>query len=183
MKIGHLAVIADVNSMPSSAESSTEKKREGSRNGSSTNSNRIAALQSSKGKGKNVVNKTEGNRYEEKVAQILYDHGYWVTLLTASRTGQPADIIAIKGREFALIDAKLCAKDRFELRRVEPNQIRAMTMLEKRSGNAVAAFVLGMSTGNYIVSWERIAELMNQDVKSIKLADCEELITLEEWAG
>lgn len=133
--------------------------------------------------GVRMNNKLEGSRYEEKVAQILYDHGYWVTLLTASRTGQPADIIAIKGKEFALIDAKHCAKDRFELRRVEPNQIRSMTLLEKRSGNAVAAFVLGMSAGNYIVSWERVNDLMNQGIKSITLADCEELITLEEWCG
>lgn len=127
-------------------------------------------------------NKLAGTRYEERVAQILYDRGYWVTLLTASRTGQPADIIAIRGMEFALLDAKFCAKDRFELRRVEPNQIRAMTMLGKRSGNAIAAFVLGMSTGNYIISWERVNDLMNRGVKSIGLAECEELITLEEWA-
>jgi Holliday junction resolvase len=128
-------------------------------------------------------NKLLGTRYEEKVAQILYDHGYWVTLLTASRTGQPADIIAIKGTEVALIDAKFCARDRFELRRVEPNQIRAMSLLEKRSEHtALATFVLGFSTGNYIVSWERISELISQGVKSINLADCEELITLEEWA-
>ena len=127
-------------------------------------------------------NKIEGTKYEERVAQILYDKGYWVTLLTASRTGQPADIIAIRGMTFALIDAKLCTNDRFELRRIEPNQIRAMSMLEKRSGCAIAAFVLGFSTGNYIVSWERMNELMNKGVKSISLKNCQELITLEEWA-
>lgn len=126
-------------------------------------------------------NKLAGTRYEETVAHILYDNGYWVTLLTASRTGQPADIIAIRGNEFALIDAKLCHKDRFELRRIEPNQIRAMNLLEKRS-NAIVLFALGMSTGNYVVSWFRMKELMAKGVKSITLDDCKDLITLEEWA-
>ena len=126
-------------------------------------------------------NKIEGTRYEEKVARVLYDHGYWVTLLRASQTGQPADIIAIKDTEFALLDAKLCTKDRFELRRIEPNQMRAMNLLEKRSGHAVAAFVLGMSTGNYIVSWDTMYQMQTEGKKSISLEDCEQFITLEEW--
>lgn len=127
-------------------------------------------------------NKILGTRYEEEVAQILYDNGYWVTLLTASRTGQPADIIAIRDSEVALIDAKYCSKDRFDFKRIEPNQVRAMNLLEKKSVYAVIVFVLGMSTGNYVVAWYRIKELMAKGVKSISLADCKELITLEEWA-
>lgn len=126
-------------------------------------------------------NKIEGTRYENKVAQILYDSGYWVTLLTASHSGQPADIIAIKGSEIALIDAKLCTKDRFDFNRIEPNQIRSMGLLEKRSGHAVAAFVLGMSTGNYVVSWSTINYYMNMGFKSLNLKDCEQFITLEAW--
>ena len=127
-------------------------------------------------------NKLEGTRYENKVAQILYDNGYWVTLLAATHTGQPADIIAIKDSEFALIDAKLCLRDRFELSRIEPNQIRSMTALEQKSGNAVAVFVLGMSTGNYIVSWETMRDYLNNGVKSFTAEHCEsQFITLEEW--
>lgn len=127
-------------------------------------------------------NKIDGTRYENKVAQILYDNGYWVTLLGATHTGQPADIIAIKGSEFALLDAKLCLRDRFELSRIEPNQIRAMNTLEKRSGNAVAAFVLGMSSGNYIVSWETMRDYLNNNVKSFTAEHCaNQFITLEEW--
>lgn len=127
-------------------------------------------------------NKLDGIRYENKVAQILYDNGYWVTLLAATHTGQPADIIAIKDSEFALIDAKLCLRDRFELSRIEPNQIRAMNALEKKSGHAIAAFVLGMSSGNYIVSWETIKALMDDDVHSFTEQYCQQqFITLEEW--
>lgn len=128
-----------------------------------------------------MSNKLLGSRYEEKVAQTLYDHGYWVTLLTASRAGQPADIIAIKGTEFMLLDAKLCTKDKFELRRIEPNQIRSMTMLEARSDHAVTAFVLGMSTGDYVVSWDTLHAYMAEGKKSITLEECEQFITLEEW--
>ena len=128
-----------------------------------------------------MSNKRLGTRYEEKVAQVLYDNGYWVTLLTASRTGQPADIIAIRGNEIALLDAKLCTKDRFELSRVEPNQIRSMSLLEKRS-YAIAGFVLGMSEGDYFISWGTVKELLEKGVKSLKQEDCREFITLEEWA-
>lgn len=126
-------------------------------------------------------NKIEGTRYENKVAQILYDNGYWVTLLTASHSGQPADIIAIRDKEVALLDAKLCKNDVFEMYRIEPNQIRAMTMLEKRSNHAIAAFVLGMSTGNYVVSWQEMQRLMDDNVRSFNKKYCEQFITLEEW--
>ena len=127
------------------------------------------------------TNKRDGTKYENEVAKILYDNGYWVTLLTASRSGQPADIVAIKGKRFALLDAKLCKNDIFEMYRIEPNQIRAMTMLEKRSSHAVAAFVLGMSTGNYVVSWETMQALLNDNVRSFNSKYCEQFITLEEW--
>ena len=126
-------------------------------------------------------NKRLGTKYENEVAQILYENGYWVTLLAATITGQPADIIAIKSREFCLIDAKKCSNDVFQLSRVEPNQIRSMNLLEHRSGHAIACFVLGMSSGNYVVSLETILDLMNAGVKSIKEKDCEQYITLEEW--
>lgn len=127
-------------------------------------------------------NKINGTRYEKEVAQILYDNGYWVTLLTASHSGQPADLIAIRGKQFALIDCKLCSHDIFEMSRIEPNQIRSMRMLEKRSGYAVTAFVLGMSTGNYVVSWEEMERLLNENVRSFNKKYCEKFITLEEWA-
>lgn len=129
-----------------------------------------------------MSNKKRGTAYEVQVAQKLYDNGFWVTLLTASQSGQPADIIAIKNNTFALIDAKLCSNDRFLLSRVEPNQMRAMNLLTSRSRNAIACFVLGMSSGNYIVSWETISEMLNTGVKSIKESECVQFITLEDWA-
>ena len=74
-----------------------------------------------------MSNKSNGSRFERRIAQILSKNGFWVHLLAQNASGQPADIIAVKNGKAYLIDCKLCEGNYFDLRRVELNQELSMT--------------------------------------------------------
>ena len=80
-----------------------------------------------------MFNRQIGNKFEEEFAKKLYDHGYWVHRITQNASGQPADIIAIKGYSVSLIDCKVCTKDYLDLSRIEENQVLAMTLFDERT--------------------------------------------------
>lgn len=72
-------------------------------------------------------NKALGNKFENELDEILGKRMFWVHRLTANASGQPADFIATKNNKPYLIDAKVCSNDKFDTRRIEPNQHTAMS--------------------------------------------------------
>ncbi len=76
-------------------------------------------------------NRAVGNAFEQELCECLFGYGYWVKNLKQDNAGQPADVIAVRNGQAYLIDAKDCAKDTFDLRRVEDNQITAMQLWEE----------------------------------------------------
>lgn len=80
-------------------------------------------------------NRTKGGRFEQELSVILYRNGFWAHVMQQNKSGQPADIIAVKKRFHTLIDAKVVDTDKgFELKRVEENQALAMRLFCKRCG-------------------------------------------------
>lgn len=93
-----------------------------------------------------MTNKKLGNDFENEVCEILAKHGFWCHLLNANKSGQPADIIAVKNKTAYLIDAKVCSSRGFALSRMEENQDLAME-LWKECGNGQGWFALKVPTG------------------------------------
>lgn len=90
-------------------------------------------------------NKTLGNNFEQELCEKLSEYGFWVHNLAMNKSGQPADIIAVKNKIAYLIDAKVCSNKGFALSRVEENQELAMTLWEER-GNGQGWFAIKIPT-------------------------------------
>ena len=97
-----------------------------------------------------MSNKKLGSTFERELAEVLYEHGFWVHLLNANQAGQPADIIAVKNKTAYLIDAKVCTNGTFPLSRVEENQDMAMT-LWKNCGNDEGWFAFKVADEVYMM--------------------------------
>ena len=77
-------------------------------------------------------NRLNGNRFELELSRKLAENGFWVHVLQQNKAGQPADIIAVKGRYHTLIDCKVCNEFSFPFSRVEENQKFAMARFFSR---------------------------------------------------
>lgn len=125
-------------------------------------------------------NKKNGNKFEEELAQKLFNEGYWVHRLTQNSAGQPADIIAVKYGHAYLIDAKDCESDTFPLSRIEENQ-RSSMGLWGQCGNKTGWFAIRMKGKIYMVSFFRIKQFENEK-KSLNFSDLQENgLLLEDW--
>lgn len=92
-----------------------------------------------------MTNKKIGNDFEQEVCDILAGYGFWCHLLNANKSGQPADIIAIKNKTAYLIDAKVCSSRGFALSRMEENQDLAMELWNE-CGNGQGWFAIKLPT-------------------------------------
>ena len=92
-----------------------------------------------------MTNKKLGNDFEQEVCEILSKHGFWTHNMAMNKSGQPADIIAVKNKTAYLIDAKVCSSRGFALSRMEENQDLAMD-LWKECGNGQGWFALKVPT-------------------------------------
>ena len=87
-----------------------------------------------------MTNKKLGNDFEQELCEKLAEYGFWVHNMALNKSGQPADIIAVKNKHAYLIDAKVVSSVRgFALSRVEENQDLAMD-LWNRQGNGQGWF-------------------------------------------
>lgn len=97
------------------------------------------------------TNKKIGNSFELMLGEILSQNGFWVHLLNANKSGQPADIIAVRNNKAYLIDAKVCTNNEFPLSRIEENQDLSMDLWNE-CGNGIGWFALKTSYGIYMIS-------------------------------
>ena len=93
-----------------------------------------------------MTNKKIGNDFEQELCELLGEQGFWTHNLAMNKSGQPADVIAVKNKTAYLIDAKVCSSKGFTLSRMEENQDLAMD-LWKECGNGQGWFALKVPTG------------------------------------
>lgn len=125
-------------------------------------------------------NRKLGNDFESEFCEILAEHGFWVHNFALKKSGQPADIIAIKKRMPFLIDCKVCENDRFPFSRIEENQRLSMELWED-CGNGQGWFALKTSMGIYMVPLT-IMTHPHPFKESLSKFEIEELtMSLEEW--
>ena len=94
-----------------------------------------------------MANKKLGNDFEIELCEKLSEYGFWVHNMALNKSGQPADIIAVRNKQAYLIDAKVVSTSRgFALSRVEENQDLAMDLWGSR-GNGQGWFAFKLPTG------------------------------------
>ena len=80
-------------------------------------------------------NRSNGGRFEQRLASLLSSAGFWCHVMQQNSAGQPADIIAVKGKFHTLIDCKVVSDERgFPFSRIEENQRYAMRLFQKLGG-------------------------------------------------
>lgn len=130
-----------------------------------------------------MSNKALGNSFEEELCDFLSSYGFWVHNLTQNKSGQPADVIAVRNKVSHLIDAKVCSNNKFPFSRIEENQDLAME-LWRECGNGIGWFALKIrDTDNqiYMISHYTMKAYRNQQ-KSLSAKEIFELGTpIEKW--
>lgn len=128
-------------------------------------------------------NKTSGNRFEQEFADLVHQYGFWVHVMQQNKSGQPADIIAVKGSHAILIDCKEISDHKgFPFSRAEENQRLAMRRFFNVTGN-YGWFAMKLPGGElYMLGMHDIERMEAAGKKSIPeqeiLEECE---TFAEW--
>ena len=124
-------------------------------------------------------NRTVGGKFEQELAEILFQNGFWAHVMQQNKAGQPSDIVAAKGKFHTLIDAKVISDgDGFQFSRIEENQKLAMRMFQKRCGE-LCYFALKLPDESvWFVSLERLETLRNRGKKRLT----EEEIRTQTWS-
>lgn len=127
-----------------------------------------------------ATNKKIGNTFEAELCEILGQNGYWAHNMAQNAAGQPADVIAVKGKLAYLIDCKVCTKDRFQLSRIEENQYFAMK-LWNMCGNGDGWFALKVEDEIFMLPFPSLVELSYRQ-SSLNLTEIKEYgVKLERW--
>lgn len=131
-----------------------------------------------------MSNKSSGNRFEQEFAEFLDQHGFWCHVMQQNKSGQPADIIAVKGDYHCLIDCKEVSTNRgFVLTRAEENQRLAMRKFAAR-GKHIGWFAVKYPDGVIrMISIVAVLMAEHQGIKSIGGMLAEKFMTAEEWVG
>ena len=129
-------------------------------------------------------NRTNGGRFEQEFSHLLANDGFWVHVCQQNKDGQPADIIAAKGKFHTLIDCKVISDEKkgFTFDRVEDNQRYAMRMFTRRC-NELCYFALKLPDDRVrLVSLNRIETLESRGNKGITMRMMDtETWGLEAW--
>lgn len=89
-----------------------------------------------------VNNKKLGTEFEEEMAKILANDGYWVHFMWPGPDGaQPCDLIFSKDGYVTIADCKTSAKRNFSIKRLEDNQIMAFEKWLKCGNTEPLVFV------------------------------------------
>ena len=97
-----------------------------------------------------MTNKKLGNSFEQELCEKLAEYGFWTHNLAMNKSGQPADIIAVRNKQAHLIDAKVVSSRGFALSRVEENQDLAMDLWNSK-GNGQGWFALKVKDEIYMI--------------------------------
>ncbi len=128
-------------------------------------------------------NRSNGGRFEQRLSKILSKAGFWVHVMQQNKAGQPADIVAVKGRYHTLIDCKVISNGKgFPFRRIEENQRLAMGMFTKRCDEA-CWFALELPDKSiWMLSMNTIRKMESAEMKGISEEELRRHPwTIEEW--
>jgi Holliday junction resolvase len=125
-------------------------------------------------------NRKMGNSFEDELCNILSGYGFWVHNMAQKKSGQPADVIAVKNKVSYLIDAKVCSNNEFPFSRIEENQDLAMDMW-KECGNGLGWFALKLGSQVYMIN-HYIMKAYRKKQSSLSAKEIFELgMPLEKW--
>ena len=124
-------------------------------------------------------NRSNGGRFEQDLSHALAENGFWVHVMQQNKSGQPADLIAVKGHFHTLIDCKVISGDKgFPFSRVEDNQKLAMRTFQRRCGE-LCYFALKLPDESvWMISMERIETLKGRGKKRLT----EDEIRTQTWS-
>lgn len=127
-------------------------------------------------------NRTNGGRFEQEFAEFLDKHGFWCHVLQQNKSGQPADIIAVKENYHCLIDCKeVQTKKGFVLSRAEENQRLAMKKFQTRGNNVCWFAVKYSETCVRMISLQALLAAEEQGVKAITEVVARQFMGADEW--
>lgn len=123
-----------------------------------------------------MINKKIGNDYENKLAQMLQEKGFWCHIFEYNKNGQPCDIVAIKNDIANLIDVKHCASNRFSFSHIQPNQITCFGYA-KSCGITHTGFAIYFEPQDSWrwLSYQQLEEMLSNGLKSVKYDELREL--------
>ena len=127
-------------------------------------------------------NRSTGGRFEQELSHRLANDGFWVHVFQQNKAGQPADIIAVRGKFHTLIDCKVCDQGFFSFDRIEENQRSAMKRFFNRCGE-LCYFALKLPDESIrMVSLSRCETIQNRGKNRIS-EECmwKETWNLEDW--
>ena len=136
--------------------------------------------------GDNKLQLKVGNATEKFIAKTLKGYGYWVYNMPVKTSGQPCDLVAVKGEgngyyKAWLIDAKHVRENEvsFPFSRIEPNQFASMNYALNfaKINNVGFAIFFERDKHLYWLSYELVKQLQGEGAKSVNMAKLE---TLEE---
>lgn len=119
-----------------------------------------------------------GDSTEEEVCKIFKKYNYWAHIMQKSTSGQPVDIVACKGGQNFLIDAKhiVYSKKSFTFSRVEDNQSISMDYAYNFAKIKNVGFVIGI--GDFerflFLPYIKYRDCIIKGLKSIKLSELED---------
>lgn len=127
----------------------------------------------------------EGDKTEAIIAKVFKEKGYWAYITPRKVNGQPVDIIAMKDGVNWLVDAKHLEENKksFPFSRVEANQIDSLTYAQQNNGIKNTGFVIGQENDGFklfFLPFDKLIELMKNDVKSVKISDLEDFLEVLE---
>lgn len=129
-------------------------------------------------------NRSTGGRFEQELSHILADNGFWVHVMQQNKAGQPADLVAVKGKFHTLIDCKVISDDKgFPFERVEENQKFAMRMFQRKAYE-LCYFALKLPDDTiWLISLERIETLKGRGKKRLTDHDIRggQAYALDSW--
>ena len=129
-----------------------------------------------------MTNKKLGNDFEQELCEKLSEFGFWCHNMALNKSGQPADVIAVRNKQAYLIDAKVISSLRgFALSRVEENQDLAMDLWNMR-GNGQGWFAFKLPNGEiYMLPHFTVKALMVSQSK-LSIAEIYQIgKSLEKW--
>jgi len=129
-------------------------------------------------------NRTVGGKFEQTLAEELFRHGFWAHVMQQNKAGQPADIIAAKGRFHTLIDCKVVSDDDgFPFSRVEENQRLAMKQFQRKCGELCYFAIRLPDMSVWFVSLGRIETLECRGKKRLTEDEIreKEAWSMEKW--
>lgn len=127
-------------------------------------------------------NRTIGGRFEQELAAKLAEGGMWCHVMQQNKAGQPADLIAVKGKYHTLIDCKVVSGNGgFPFSRMEENQRSAMLAFCQKGGED-CWFALKMPDGAvYMLSYSGMIMKETGGAKRMTEEQIRRNWTLEQW--